>query len=550
MVFSFAAVSVSAETSELPATGIIYLNEMRDDTVYKLYKVFDLASVSADGTAFSYVIDLRKDSQEKYVDPWANFIMSDATAKTYLSVDENGAISKTAAFTGDEATILLAKAAIAYANDSRNGVTPFVTSELPAGQTSKTNFEKTAEGGTFKDLPAGYYLFESAVGTLGALVTARPNAPAYINVKNKAPIVEKTVLEDSVNEWLANNSVDIGQEIFFRATINAQAGAENYAFHDTMSGMELWQENGNYKISIVHSKNIYNAALGETKEDTLVAGTDYTLLINPHAGVTFGIKFSQGFCDKIKANDKIIISYSAKLTDKATIAGEGNTNICWLGYGAMNGDEPSFRTATSTTYTHTYGVDVVKTTNNSASLPGAEFNLYPALADGTIDESNPVKFTYNATEQVYYVDPNGSQDFVAGNKTMTTTTTDGEVLTGEFAVATLIGLDNGTYYLRETVAPAGYNALTEDKVFTISGSNMKAGFVVSQVTETGEGGATTTKNVTKYTAGGIHIENQKGDKLPETGGMGTTLFVTFGTIVALGAGILLVTKKRMAMIED
>ena len=42
------------------------------------------------------------------------------------------------------------------------------------------------------------------------------------------------------------------------------------------------------------------------------------------------------------------------------------------------------------------------------------------------------------------------------------------------------------------------------------------------------------------------VVNQKGATLPETGGIGTTIFYVLGTILVLGAGILLITKKRMS----
>ena len=52
------------------------------------------------------------------------------------------------------------------------------------------------------------------------------------------------------------------------------------------------------------------------------------------------------------------------------------------------------------------------------------------------------------------------------------------------------------------------------------------------------------------TGSGVHVVNKTGNMLPETGGMGTVLFITFGTLVVLATGVLLVTKKRMSMIED
>lgn len=550
MIFSFMAAPVSAagNNEALPAEGVIYLNGMHDNIVYKLYKVFDLNSVSSDGTAFSYQTDDE--------DPWFNFLKTNQTAIKYLVVDQNGGITKTSAFTGEEATIELAKAAIAYANDPSKGVQAFATGQKG---TDGTYFKNTTTGGMFVKLPAGYYLFESAVGTLGALVTARPNVPAYISVKNNVPTLTKDVFEDSTQSWLAYNSAEIGQVIQFRATIDAQAGAENYAFHDFMSGMRFLSNT----VKVEHQKNKYTSESDHKVE--LIEGEHYEVKADhPHKNVTFGIKFDQSFCDTIQSNDKLIITYSAVLTDAATIAGEGNPNTCWLAYGGWKEvvhdgkteTVPSFETATVTTLTHTYGVDIVKTNNSGEAIPGANFKLYRAHADGSIDESEEtglVKFIYDSDKKAYIVDTSKDAEdtFIAGEKKyeqeiVDTAAADGKrIIEGSFSVATLIGLDNGTYYIRETAAPSGYNMLTEDVRFTVSSTNMKASFIISEGTP---GVASTIK--TTYTGGGIRIENQKGDKLPETGGTGTALFITLGAITVLGAGVLLVTKKRMSMIED
>jgi LPXTG-motif cell wall-anchored protein len=38
--------------------------------------------------------------------------------------------------------------------------------------------------------------------------------------------------------------------------------------------------------------------------------------------------------------------------------------------------------------------------------------------------------------------------------------------------------------------------------------------------------------------------------LPETGGMGTVIFVVLGTVAVLGTGVVLFTKKRFAQIAE
>ena len=52
---------------------------------------------------------------------------------------------------------------------------------------------------------------------------------------------------------------------------------------------------------------------------------------------------------------------------------------------------------------------------------------------------------------------------------------------------------------------------------------------------------------TSLTAGSAttNIVNHSGTELPSTGGMGTTILYVIGAILVIGAGILLVTKKRM-----
>ena len=90
---------------------------------------------------------------------------------------------------------------------------------------------------------------------------------------------------------------------------------------------------------------------------------------------------------------------------------------------------------------------------------------------------------------------------------------------------TVLGFDNGVYYLEETKQPDGYNQLSERREFTIADKNLDSVF---------NGGIYSTGS-------GVHIVNRKGSMLPETGGMGTVLFISIGALVVLGAGVLLVT---------
>lgn len=104
------------------------------------------------------------------------------------------------------------------------------------------------------------------------------------------------------------------------------------------------------------------------------------------------------------------------------------------------------------------------------------------------------------------------------------------------------GLGAGTYMLEETVTPAGYNTL-EPITFTIS--------FTAPSKEVTDGTEKCTWSIDWSGAtedGGIFaadVINQSGSLLPSTGGIGTTIFYVVGGILVIGAGILLVTKKRM-----
>ena len=95
--------------------------------------------------------------------------------------------------------------------------------------------------------------------------------------------------------------------------------------------------------------------------------------------------------------------------------------------------------------------------------------------------------------------------------------------TDKDGAASFDGLANGTYHLVETKAPAGYNQLTAPVTITVNGDDTGAKLTVTE-----------------------KVENQAGTLLPSTGGMGTTIFYVLGAVLVVGAGVLLVTKKRMS----
>ncbi|MBQ4546122.1 MAG: SpaH/EbpB family LPXTG-anchored major pilin [Oscillospiraceae bacterium] len=343
----------------------------------------------------------------------------------------------------------------------------------------------------FSNLELGYYLIDSTMGALCGLTTTNPNA--YINAKNAAPTIDKQVKEDSTDQWGNENSADIGQVVEFRVTINVHEGAENYVFHDIMSAGLTF--NGVSGVQhIIPGQDPHAATEGDDYEVKTGGITD---------GCTFEIIFSKDFCDHLETNDKVVIFYSAVVNKDAIIAGEGNSNEAKLEFG-----ENHF-TTDDKTYSKTYGFDLVKTDSQNKLIDGAGFKIYDEATGG--NEVAVVLMDDGVTYRRARADETGVEIIVK----------DGQVR--------VVGFDNGTYYLEETTTPQGYNQLAERHKFTISDSNLDA-IVTGGIVSTGSG---------------VHVVNKNGTMLPETGGIGTTLFYVVGGILVAGSLVFLVTKKRM-----
>ena len=351
------------------------------------------------------------------------------------------------------------------------------------------------------------------MGALCGLTTTNPNAS--VNAKNGVPTIDKQVQEDTTGQWGAHNTADIGQIVNFRVTIEVHAGAEDYILHDKLSTAFTLNKDS---FEIKH-------VIPGSEPHNVTPNTDYTVVTETLSDeCSFEVKFTKAFCDHLETNDKVIVSYSAMLNRKAIIAGDGNQNEAWLEFG-----EDNF-TAHDKVTTNTYGFDIVKTDGQYKLIDGAEFRIYDAATGG--NEIGVVQLM-EADDSTPVLDENNNPIYrrARANEQEAALTIPIVVKDG---LACVVGFDNGTYYLQETVTPAGYNQLAARQRFIISDGNLDAVF-----------------NDEVYSTGsGVHVVNKSGTMLPETGAGGKVMFITFGTIVVLGTGVLLVTKKRMSMIDD
>ena len=357
-----------------------------------------------------------------------------------------------------------------------------------------TGTAETATGDTvsFSDLNLGYYLVDSSLGALCSLNTTNPKAT--IKEKNGVPAMDKKIVTGG-NSTSDSSTAKIGDTVNYKVTIEVAKGASDYELTDTMSdGLSF--SSGSIKVD------------GVALNDTIA-----TLTLKQKEGdPTFTLTFADSYvADKI--GETIVVTYSATLNDKAAVGdtGDGNTNSATLTYG-------NNKSVTHTTTTRTYEFDLLKvdgTANEDGThtlLNGAEFKLYDAKND-----SNIIKVVRldNGNYRVAMPGENGATDIIAVN--------------GKVHIS---GLDKTNYWLEETKAPDGYNKLTERKpVDLTNGSN----------NTTLEAAATTWSEADH----GVAVENNAGAILPDTGGMGTTLFYVIGGGLMIAAVVLLVTKKRM-----
>ena len=205
---------------------------------------------------------------------------------------------------------------------------------------------------------------------------------------------------------------------------------------------------------------------------------------------------------------EIKVTYSAVVNENAiAVVSKNNAKLIYSNdptTGSTNESEPVIVNV----YTSKIVIDKYETGKKTTKLPNAKFVLYKEETPGT--PASAVYYKWNDTDK--------KVEWVTEMTAATVMTTNDQ---GE---ATFGGLADGTYHLVETEAPAGYNPLTAPVPVTVAGSSTD----ITKLSVTAE------------------VENKTGTTLPTTGGMGTTVFYVLGAVLVVGAGVLLVTKKRMS----
>lgn len=494
-------ISVTA-FAENPENGKLTITNAVPDQEYSIYRIFDLESYNAAADAYVYKVN----------SDWTGFINQNSIKGKYVNLDDNGYVS----WVKNADAAAFAKEALAYAKAEATKIQP--TSKKTAGKA--TEGEKTVNL-KFDNLVLGYYLVDSNVGTLCSLSTTSPTVD--VRDKNEQPTIEKKVKDAS--DWKDENSVQIGDTVEFKTTITAQAGAQNYTLHDKMDDGLTFSEtlaDNQKNISVYFIKNGASAESPVNENNYTVKSGDKV-----SDGCTFHVEFNQSFCDTLSKNDKLVVYYSAVLNGNADVI-QGENNEVQLKYGEKN----DLETIPDTTVTKTFQFQIIKTDDTEKEkkynvLEGAVFSLYTQKTGG-----NAIKFVQeknadgNLIETYHIAAPEELKNDSIEKIT--------EIPAG---TPILKGLKKGAkYYLEEVQAPNGYNKLDSRTEVTLTGNNLAGNNAITIVS----GDRVYDSSV----GGGVQIMNSKGDKLPNTGGIGTAIFYVLGVILVAVAGSALIMMNR------
>ena len=400
------------------------------------------------------------------------------------------------------------------------------TNTALANQVAKLAYDNKTGTGTVltsgeNTLADGYYLVVDTTADVGqggaynAALLQVVGDNIEIKVKTDAPSIDKIIVDADANNG-KGTAQDVGSKVQFQlnSTVPDMEYYDTYTYivHDTMSA------------GLTFNNDVVVTIGG-------VAYTDFTVAKD---GQSFTITFNDFINQKANKGKAIVITYSATINENA-LTTNVETNTVYLEYSNQPNDSTSKgKTPNKTVYVYDFDIVIDKYTGDEttgARLSDAKFVL--------LNVEKTKYYYYNETtkkvEWNALADGETMEDVLKAGYNGTTKIT--EVTTDATGAAKFQGLDSGTYYLHETAAPAGYNMLAGDVEVIISATYNTDGTIAnSTATSTGNGQYQQTQKV----------ENNAGTTLPETGGMGTTLFYVLGSILVLGAGILLVTKKRMS----
>ncbi|MBO5169292.1 MAG: isopeptide-forming domain-containing fimbrial protein [Oscillospiraceae bacterium] len=330
---------------------------------------------------------------------------------------------------------------------------------------------------------------------------------------------------NSTTDWQDSADYDIGDAVPFKLSATIAQDYANYTH--------------GYKLTF-HDKEDdglrFNKESVKVYVDGAVIPSDFTVVTEDLTdGCTFEVRFTNlKEIASVHAGSVISVEYTSTLKTNAVVGSTGNKNTSHVTYTNNPNDEQAGeggKTPNDVVIVFTYKTIVNKVTKNPA---------YDASKDTEktgIDSDGNTEFISLKGAGFTLYKKNASGEYVAVGS---------ELKGDDMTTFTWSGLDDGDYKLVETTTPAGYNTIA-DIEFTITaghvdGDSPNLNTLSGNVTS----GTATFTAVVNDGSLSTDVVNNSGTTLPSTGGMGTTIFYVLGSILAVGAIVLLVTKKRMS----
>ena len=380
----------------------------------------------------------------------------------------------------------------------------------------------TVSNGNPLTVPTGYYLIKDNGpvndGEAYSLYVVQVVGSTTISPKVGTTTSDKKVKDtndsaaNSTTDWQDSADYDIGDAVPFKLSATIAQDYANYTH--------------GYKLTF-HDKE--DAGLSFNK-DSVKVYVDRTLITTGYEvvtkGLTDGCTFEVRFANlkdiaSVTAGSIISVEYTSTLDTNATVGSAGNKNTSHVTYTNNPNDEQAGEngeTPDDVVIVFTYQTIVNKVTKNPNYDPKVEGSK----------EYIPLK---GAGFTLYKKNASGAYEAV------------GSELKGEdMTTFTWSGLDDGDYKLVETTTPSGYNTIP-DIEFTITATHDVTSDNPTLISLSGGDKFTGVISTGVVSA---NIENQSGAQLPSTGGIGTTIFYVLGSVLVIGAAVLLVTKKRMS----
>ena len=541
--------------ADAPTNGSITISNATIGVNYKLYKIFDATYKAGSG-------DLDKDGTQDVVSytldknsPVYNYMFGnltpdnsgdDRTSNDYFTYDPASGVVTLKEGVTDTTAVMQ------YLTDMVRGMYDTDTAPAVSDGCFVANQIAGDQEITFSNLAYGYYLIDTEKAT----DTTEDKAKIAVTVTTNTPnvtVIEKNQLPGQLEKTIVpptNANVVVGDtvhwEVTFKATnYDGSKKVLRYTIKDTLTPTN-WADFDLTSVTV--------AVSSETNPLTVL--DDYTLTPTNDAngnliGFVIDIFWAEtdannNFTDfKYDPTETVTITYSATVNSNAILdnptALKNNAELDWdtdINNNIPEGDGGEDDTEIKI---HNLGFSKVDGSNQTgtvngnpvyAPLAGVKFALYKA--DGT----TPVNVT-GGTDGVYTL-----ADATATNPTNELVTpTDGNVV--------VKGLPAGTYVLKETETLPGYNKLGTPVTIVI-GDTQTVTDPDTQETTTTAITSTITVNGTTYTVSHLaqEIQNFQGVELPSTGGKGTLMLITFGTMVALAFGVLMITQKKMSIYND